>query len=103
VAACNDPNDAFALAALLNSPLAAAWLNLLADQARGGYRRYMAWTLSLLPIPTNWAESREPLADAGQRGYSGGEVGSDELLDLAIQAYGVSHSTMEPLLTWNAR
>ena len=33
---CRDPRDALAVAALLNSPLAAAWLNALAEPARGG-------------------------------------------------------------------
>ena len=51
VVRCPDASDAFALAALLNGPLARAWLDALAEPARGGYRRYLGWTMSLLPIP----------------------------------------------------
>ncbi|HJU66342.1 MAG TPA: DNA methyltransferase, partial [Gemmatimonadaceae bacterium] len=50
VVPCQTSEDAFTLAALLNSPLAAAWLSLLAEPARGGYHRYLAWTMSLLPL-----------------------------------------------------
>src|SRR6185503_13978444 len=37
VARCSDQTDALALAALLNSPMARAWLNAVAEPARGGY------------------------------------------------------------------
>src|SRR6185437_15120975 len=38
---CRDPRDAHALAALMNSPLVAAWLALIAEPARGSYRRFL--------------------------------------------------------------
>ena len=41
VVACELEADAHALAALLNSALAAAWLHVLAEPARGGYHRYL--------------------------------------------------------------
>ena len=48
VARCRDCATPIALAALLNSPLARAWLDAIAEPARGGYHRYLGWTLSLL-------------------------------------------------------
>ena len=61
---CRDETDARALATLLNSTIAAAWLNALAEPARGGYRRYLGWTVALLPIPRAWDDARVCLADA---------------------------------------
>ncbi|HWH51856.1 MAG TPA: DNA methyltransferase, partial [Gemmatimonadaceae bacterium] len=47
VARCSDLVDADTLATLLNSAVARAWLNAIAEPARGGYRRYFGWTMSL--------------------------------------------------------
>ncbi|HLV26939.1 MAG TPA: DNA methyltransferase [Gemmatimonadales bacterium] len=95
--------DALALIALLNGPLAAAWLAALAEPARGGYRRFMGWTLSLLPLPFGWREARTHLASISAAAL-GGVVPSDaELLQAACAAYGVSEESMRPLLRWWAR
>ncbi|MGH9418996.1 MAG: Eco57I restriction-modification methylase domain-containing protein, partial [Thermoanaerobaculia bacterium] len=59
---CADVCDAFALTALLNSPLSAAWLNVIAEPARGGYHRYLGWTVSLLPVPRDWRRAASILA-----------------------------------------
>ena len=59
VVSCRRLDDAHALAAILNGPLAAAWLNAIAEPARGGYRRYLGWTMSLLPLPTRWNRARK--------------------------------------------
>ena len=45
VLSCEDRQDALAFMVLLNSPLAAAWLNAVAEPARGGWHRYLAWTV----------------------------------------------------------
>jgi hypothetical protein len=97
VARCPSPEDARALCALLNSSLASAWLSVIAEQARGGYRRYLGWTMSLLPIPRRWGECRSRLAAVGRS-----DVAADELLDAVIEAYGVARKDVEPLLTWAA-
>jgi hypothetical protein len=91
VLACDDPVDAAALAALLNSPLAAAWLNAIAEPARGGYRRYLGWTVGLLPLPRNWNRAREILARA-----SGAD--DDALTRAALRAYRLDRATVQPLL-----
>jgi hypothetical protein len=94
---CFEDDDAWALAALLNSTVIAAWLSLVAEPARGGYRRYLGWTMSLLPVPRRWSDCRSALAMLGRR------AASDEELDRAVlDALGVGRSIVEPLLTWAA-
>jgi len=100
---CRDPRDAAALAALLNSPLAAAWLNALAEPARGGYRRYLAWTVALLPIPRDWSRARDILAPVAERALAGDEPANDRLTCAALQAYRLPLAHAEPLLTWCTR
>jgi hypothetical protein len=100
---CRDPADAHALAALLNSPLAAAWLDVLAEPARGGYRRYLAWTVALLPLPRDWPRARGILAPLALRAASGDDPSPDELLDAALAAYRMQRGDLAPLLAWCAR
>ncbi len=84
---CREELDAFALAALLNSPLAAAWLHVLAEPARGTYRRYLAWTVALLPVPRDWRYARALLAPVARRAAAGDEVAPEEFLELVLRAY----------------
>ena len=103
VAICADEYDARTLAAILNSPIAEAWLGALAEPARGGYRRFLGWTMALLPLPQDWLRARSilaPIATAAMRGaLADGEL-RDALLDGTLDAYGVSHEELAPLLTW---
>jgi hypothetical protein len=103
VAICADDIDALTLAAILNSPVAEAWLGALAEPARGGYRRFLGWTMALLPLPNDWARARSilaPIAGAAMRGACvAGEL-RDALLHETLAAYGVSHDDMAPLLAW---
>jgi hypothetical protein len=103
VAHCGDLTDAYTLAAILNSPVAAAWLNALAEPARGGYRRYLGWTVALMPVPTDWARARRLLAPLAERAMRGEIPGADALLDATLRAYRVHESEVEPLLLWNSR
>jgi len=103
VATCRDDIDAAALAALLNSPLAGAWLDALAEPARGGFRRYLGWTVARLPIPADWGRARDLLAPLGQRGVAGDAIGSDELLDAVIAAYRVRPALARTLVEWTWR
>ena len=96
---CECFDDARALAALLNSPLAAAWLNVLAEPARGGYHRYLGWTMSLLPL-RKWERARRELAPLCTRAMSGDVPTDAELLEAALAAYGLSVEELEPLLSW---
>jgi hypothetical protein len=103
VVSCRDMLDARALAALLNSPLAAAWLNVLAEPARGGYHRYLAWTVALLPVPRDWALARTLLAPLAERGERGEGPCRGELLEAARRAYRVRSCDLAPLLAWSSR
>lgn len=100
VAMCETMRDAHALAALLNGPLISAWLNTLAEPARGGYRRYLGWTMSLLPLPKDWHRARGPLAALGERAILGDPPTHDEMLIAALTAYGLELRDVDPLLSW---
>jgi hypothetical protein len=100
VVSCDDVRDAMALTALLNGPLAAAWLNAIAEPARGGWHRYLAWTVSLLPLPRDWTRARELLAPLCERALLGTLPSGDELLAAACRAYRVRVADVAPLIAW---
>jgi hypothetical protein len=100
VVRCASNEDAFALATLLNSPIARAWLNALAEPARGGYHRYMGWTMSLLPMPRRWDRAVELLAPIGARSCAGHAASESELFDAALAVYGLRRDEIEPLVQW---
>ena len=97
---CRDELDALTLAALINSPLAAAWLRALAEPARGGYRRLLAWTMALLPVPDDWARARDVLGSLGVRAMQGHDVPPSDLFDAACAAYRVRAGSVAPLCDW---
>jgi len=97
---CNTLDDAHTLAALLNGPLVSAWLNVIAEPARGGYRRFLGWTMSLLPLPSDWDCARELLAPLAVRAMCGDLPSDDELLAGALDAYRAALSDIQPLLSW---
>ena len=100
VVSCDDVLDALALTTLLNSPLAAAMLNAIAEPARGGWRRYLAWTVSLLPLPRDWPRARAVLAPLAERALLGHAPTSDELLTAACRAYRLRRTDVAPLIAW---
>jgi len=97
---CADPVDALAFAALLNSPLAAAFLNAVAEPARGGWHRYLAWTVELLPVPREWSRARRILAPLAERALLGQPPSACELLAAACRAYRLTHDDLAPLVAW---
>jgi hypothetical protein len=92
--------DAQALTALLNSAPAAAWLNVLAEPARGSYRRYMGWTVALLPLPRQWAHARAVMAPIAERAAGGTPPSESQLTETVIEAYRLDLDTIRPLLAW---
>jgi hypothetical protein len=102
VTRCQDATDAHALAALLNGALARAWLNAVAEPARGGYRRYFGWTVALLPVPVDWSRARDILAPLGERARCGSPPSEVELLDAALAAYGLDAEVVAPLVAWTS-
>ena len=101
VVSCRKIEDAHALAAILNGPLSASWLNAIAEPARGGYHRYLGWTMALLPLPTRWNRARRILAPLGERAMEGDIPTDAELLDAALEAYRLDRQTVQPLLSWS--
>ncbi|MCR4341228.1 MAG: hypothetical protein NUW01_15230, partial [Gemmatimonadaceae bacterium] len=99
VVRCRDEREALTFAAILNSDLAAAWLNLFAEPARGGYHRYLGWTLALLPLPREWSAACATLP-AVARSMMDGSADSRELLEAVLGAYCVRFADVEPLLAW---
>ncbi|MFL5560541.1 MAG: Eco57I restriction-modification methylase domain-containing protein [Gemmatimonadaceae bacterium] len=97
---CPSVDDALAMLALLNSPLASAWLSLVAEPARGGYHRYLGWTMAMLPVPRDWARARDILAPLGREGVAGSPPSPHELLDRAIAAWRVRRCDVAPLVEW---
>lgn len=101
VARCPSEEDALALAALLNSALATAWLSVLAEPARGGYRRYLGWTMSLLPVPARWDACRHELAAIARRAMASPSAASEsEALGAICTAFAVRQRDVDPLLAW---
>ncbi|WP_284348681.1 Eco57I restriction-modification methylase domain-containing protein [Roseisolibacter agri] len=95
VASFDDPRDARAFATLLAAPPLVAWLGALAEPARGGFRRHLAWTVALLPVPADWRAARDLLADAW--------TATPGARTLAVcAAYGIPPHALAPLLAWDA-
>jgi hypothetical protein len=103
VVSCPSIDDAFALVALLNSPLVSSWLSLIAEPARGGYHRYLGWTMALLPVPGDWPRARQLLTPLGRDGVAGEPPSSHELLERAIAAFRVRRVDVAPLVEWESR
>jgi hypothetical protein len=97
VLACATPDDAHALATLLRSPPCAAWLHALAEPARGGYLRHLAWTVALLPVPRNWPAARRALRRLTTRATP------REQSAAVADAYGIALEDILPLVQWSAR
>ena len=97
VLACTTPDDAHALAMLLKSPPCAAWLHALAEPARGGYLRHLAWTVALLPVPRNWPAARRALCR-----LTTGATPREQSAAVA-DAYGIALEDINPLVEWSAR
>jgi hypothetical protein len=100
VVSCDDVRDALAFTALLNGPVAAAWLNAIAEPARGNWHRYLAWTVSLLPLPRDWVRARDILAPLAERALLGQPPSSAELLAAACRSYRVREVDVAPLIAW---
>ena len=103
VARAPSMDDAFALCALLNSSLAAAWLAAIAEPARGGYCRFLGWTLSRLPLPADWPRTVALLAPIGRAAHEGAPPDPATLTDVVIRAYRARHAQLAALMTWRHR
>jgi hypothetical protein len=92
--------DALAFAALLNAAPVGAWLATIAEPARGGYRRYLAWTIARLPVPADWPRARAILAPIAEAAMAGSPPDARTLALAAADAYRVRLSRLAPLMDW---
>ncbi|OYV73924.1 MAG: hypothetical protein B7Z72_01400 [Gemmatimonadetes bacterium 21-71-4] len=105
VARCPSLDDARALAAILNSSLAAAWLHVLAEPARGNFRRYLGWTMARLPLPRDWPRARRllaPLVAQWDEQPDRDGVPPATLEQAVLKAYGLHPRAVAPLIAWTA-
>jgi hypothetical protein len=100
-------DEAWALHAILTSTLAAAWLDPLAEPARGRFRRFLGWTVGLLPLPRDWPAAVQrlaPLARAADHQPPASRPVETPAREAAVLAsYGLTPSSLTPLLTWYAQ
>ncbi|MHB1863441.1 MAG: Eco57I restriction-modification methylase domain-containing protein [Gemmatimonadaceae bacterium] len=103
VARCPSLDDARALAAILNSSIAAAWLHVLAEPARGNFRRYLGWTMARLPLPRDWPRARRLLAprvaELDERPDLD-DIPPAELTRAVLRAYALQPRALAPLIAW---
>lgn len=93
-------DDAHALAVLLNAPPIIAWLTMIAEPARGGYHRFLGWTVARLPIPRDWTRAVERLAPMGRAAAAGAPPDSATLTAAALASYHLRPRDAAALLTW---
>jgi hypothetical protein len=98
-------DDAYALHALLSSTIANAWLGVLAEPARGGFRRFLGWTVAAMPVPHDWARTVRLLRPYGAALASTSSDTPSHVslaaLDAAVlQAFQLPPLLISPLLDW---
>jgi hypothetical protein len=96
-------DDAHALATLLNAPPIIAWLTLVAEPARGGYHRFLGWTVARLPIPRDWSRAVAGLARIGRAAAAGSPPDVATHTEAALAAYRLRPRDAAALLSWTHR
>ncbi|WP_434478522.1 Eco57I restriction-modification methylase domain-containing protein [Gemmatimonas sp.] len=95
--------DALAVHALFASTVVNAWLDVLAEPARGGFRRYLGWTVAALPTPADWPRAVRLLRPFGAAlmSHSASRDHASAALDAAVlEAYQLTPLLVSPLLDW---
>ncbi len=95
--------DALAVHALFASTVVNAWLDVLAEPARGGFRRYLGWTVAALPTPADWPRAVRLLRPFGAAlmGHGPAREHAIAALDAAVlEAYQLTPLLVSPLLDW---
>ncbi len=87
----------------VSPPLLSIPLNAIAEPARGGYKRYLGWTMSLMPLPGDWARAVTALVPIAERAMAGEPIHAQDLLAASLDAYRLSRRTVEPLISWTHR
>ena len=95
--------DALTVHALFASTIVNAWLHVLAEPARGGFRRYLGWTVATLPTPADWPRAVRLLRPLGAALMCQGAARHHAIaaLDAAVlEAYQLTPVLVSPLLEW---
>lgn len=92
---CGDERQAWALCAILNSRVAGAWINAIAEPARGGYRRYLGWTVGLLPMPSDWNRALKLIGSE-----PAGPMDQNALDARVLESYRLRASDIRALVEW---
>lgn len=93
-------DDAYAMHAWLSAPVCDAWMHIIAEPARGGWRRFLGWTIASLPVPRHWPRARTLLAPIGRRIGTDHAPSPDEHHHAAADAIGLPRKQLAPLLQW---
>lgn len=91
-----DDETADLVAATLNSTWAAAAVRVLADEARGGYRRFNATVASRLPIPSR-SRARDALIPWSAEAHHRDRFDQDTLDEIVADALGLSRADRRTL------
>ncbi|MBX9929021.1 MAG: N-6 DNA methylase [Gemmatimonadaceae bacterium] len=92
--------EADALATILNAGPMAAWLSAVAEPARGGYRRFLGWTLARLPLPREWDAAVQALAPIGASARCGTPAPAGAIAAAVLACYDVPARQVAPLMEW---
>lgn len=96
------PDDALALAALLNSTPATAFARAVAERAKDARFRFFAWTVALIPLPPAWrtGEGRQRLLELARRAHGAEGLDRDgqlELDRLVARLYDLDHDALDAI------
>lgn len=94
-------DEAYAIAAVLNSTIAGALLAAVAERAKDAHYRYFGRTVAALPWPDVTSE-RERLVRLSRRAHRGADV-ERELDEAVARLYGVDDAELERLRAFLAR
>lgn len=94
-------DEAYAIAALLNSTIADALLVAVAERAKDAHYRYFGRTVARLPFVMPQGDSWDRLVRASRRAHVGGKT--DLINPLVASLYGVSQGELDVLREFVAR
>lgn len=99
--------DAYLVAAVLNSTVARAYLKAIAERASGGYFRFLGWTVALLPFPEKPdAAVLIRLVQLSRAAHSAGGLDADsqvELDELVARLYQLEAGELDELRAFDSR